>query len=186
MELRINTKRFICFDNDGNIIKIIKKPDENFNNLEVELDDIKDLLDGKLSLISHKVEYDFLEKRYILKNTKQQNEDQMLASFLYEIPTSIENEKQITIVKDNVNYEWKLKVDEDFAKKLVEDNIQINPTNHYYSITKKGDPNILYRLIKFDNNMTVPFKYDFELDDLDISVYTTRKFHTYLYEVINE
>lgn len=186
MELRINTKRFICFDNDGNIIKIIKKQDENFNNLEVELDDIRDLLDGKASLISHKVEYDFLEKKYVLKNSKQQNDDLMLASFLYEIPTTVDTDKQITIVKDNVNFQWQLKVDENFAKKLAEDKIQINPKNHYYSITKKGDPNILYKLIKFGDDMIVPFNQQFEFDDLDVSVYTTRKFHTYLFEVIDE
>jgi len=50
---------------------------------------------------------------------------------------------------------------------------------------KKDDPNVLYRLIRFSNGNEVPFEYDFELDDTEVSVYTMRRFDTYHYEEIN-
>jgi hypothetical protein len=77
---------------------------------------------------------------------------------------------------------------EDLQTAVAEQNLEIDPTNQYYSITKKYDPNVLYRLLKFkkqNNEYIVPFEYDFELDDLSLSIYTTQKFSTYAYEVIN-
>jgi hypothetical protein len=41
------------------------------------------------------------------------------------------------------------------------------------------------RFQKIDNEYIVPFELDFEVDNLDLSIYTVRKFSTYSYEVID-
>ena len=65
---------------------------------------------------------------------------------------------------------------------------KVDPTKQFYSITKKYDPNVLYRLIRFEkvgDEYIVPFELDFEVDNLNLSIYTVRKFSTYSYEVID-
>ena len=74
-------------------------------------------------------------------------------------------------------------VHEDFKKELNDNNITLDPTIGFYSVTKKHDPNVLYRLLRFDNSLKIPFEYEFEVDDIDVSVYTVRKFDSYIYEV---
>ena len=39
-----NMKRFVCFDDDGNIYKISKESDNRFKFLECDFEDVKSLL----------------------------------------------------------------------------------------------------------------------------------------------
>ena len=57
-------KRFVCFEDNGNIYKITNKPDDRFQNLEVEFDEVEDFISGKKSMLEHKVEFDFIEKYF--------------------------------------------------------------------------------------------------------------------------
>jgi len=67
---------------------------------------------------------------------------------------------------------------------LHQQNVTFNPVEQQFSITKKYDPNVLYRVLKFKNNNTIPFEMDFEFDNEEVSVYTIRKFSAYVHEVI--
>ena len=64
--------------------------------------------------------------------------------------------------------------------------IAIDLTNYFFSVTKQGDPNVLYKLLRFDETLQLPFTDEFEFDDTEISVYTTRRFDSYFLEVVNE
>jgi len=183
MDLKVKKTRMISFDNDGNILSIGKKIVQDSNTIEVNIDDVKDLLSGKYSFASHKVQYDFLEKKFVLKNQTQLQEESHVNSFLFEIETNVEN-PQIKIIQDKSNYQWVLEIDKEFETQMLEKNIPVDTSKHFYSITKKGDPNILYRMIQFETK-TIPFAYDFELDDKPFSIYTTKKFHSYGYEVVD-
>jgi hypothetical protein len=102
------------------------------------------------------------------------------------VPSTLDDDyAEIKIVQDNIKKCWRIEVHKQLDSYLQEQNISVVPQKQFYSITKKGDPNILYRLLKFDGN-EIPFDYDFEFDNLDISIYTIRRFGSYLHEVINE
>ena len=105
--------------------------------------------------------------------------------FLYQIPRTVPNNKQIVLTKDNVKHVWKISADPSFIEDLNDKKVTINLSNYYFSITKKDDPNVLYRLIRFNNGDEVAFENDFEFDNEEVSVYTMRRFDTYHYEEIN-
>jgi hypothetical protein len=179
-------KRYVCFEEDGSIYKITNKADDRFQNLEVDFSEVEDFITGKRSLLEHKVEFDFIEKKYNIKSQKQLNDDKLMWAFLYEIPNTEPKEKQIIIKKNNVKKSWELHVDETFKKELSDQKIAVDMTNYFFSVTKQSDPNVLYKLLNFDETMQLPFTEDFEFDDSEISVYTTRRFDSYFFEVVNE
>lgn len=183
--LEINKSRYVHYNEKGEIEKISKNRDERFEAIQLNFESVRNLIEGKESLSDYKVEYDFIDKKHKLKSLIEFNNDQVVSAFMYEVPDTVE-EKEISIIQDTKNKCWRLELDKNFLTYLDENNIDTDPTNQYYSITKKYDPNVLYRLIKFDQTMTVPFKYDFEFDLQPISIYTTRKFSSYVYEVVNE
>lgn len=178
-------KRFVCFDDDGNIYKISKESDDRFKFLECDFEDVKKFIEGHWSLLDYKVEYDFIDKKYYIKNQTQVDEDKLMWCFLYQIPRTVPNNKQIVLTKDNVKHVWKISADPNFIEDLNDKKVTIDLSNYYFSITKKDDPNVLYRLIRFNNGDEVAFENDFEFDNEEVSVYTMRRFDTYHYEEIN-
>jgi hypothetical protein len=184
MDTFVKTTRYVSFDKNGSIQKISHKPDEDFDWFEIDLDEVKDLLSGKERLINYVVDYDFLEKRYTLKNKQDLNESQSKNAFIYEIPSILDEEPDIKIIQDYNTKTWRIQVSKDLEEYLDKQKVTIDPKKQYYSITKKGDPNILYRLLIFKDN-EIPFEYDFEFDKTDISIYTVQRFSTYKYEVLN-
>jgi len=178
-------KRFVCFDDEGNIYKVSREPDDRFKFIECDFEDVRQFIEGQWSLLDYKVEYDFIDKQYKIKNQKQVDEDKLMWSFIYEIPTTIPKNKQIVFTKDNTQDVWRLTVDPAFEADLREQGIAVDISNYYFSITKKGDPNVLYRLIRFVDGNEVSFEHAFEIDDTEVSVYTMRRFDTYHYEEIH-
>jgi hypothetical protein len=183
---KVNSSRYVHYNESGQIEKISKDKDDRFDAIQTEFENVKGLIDGTELLINYRVEYDFLDKTYKLKSTVQSNNDQLLGSFLHEIPSIVDTDRELTIVQDMKNKCWRLVVDDQFLQKLENDKIKTNVLAQSYSITKKYDPNILYRMLTFDETYSIPFEYKFEFDLSPISIYTTRKFSTYLHEVINE
>lgn len=186
MLVKVITDRYVHFDSNGHITKIARQPDDQEESVKVDFESVKGMLEGRESLVDYRVEYDFLDKKYVLKHINVWKQDQLKSAFLYEIKNDVNPD--ITIVQDKKQKLWRLELGDDLQTAVAEQNLEIDPTNQYYSITKKYDPNVLYRLLKFkkqNNEYVVPFEYDFELDDLSLSVYTTQKFSTYAYEVID-
>ena len=178
-------KRFVSFQDDGTIYKISKHIDERYKHLEVEFDEVQDFIEGKKSLLQHKVEYDFVDKTYVIKSQQQVDEDKLMWSFIYEIPTERPNDNQLVITRDKKEKVWRLVVDENFQKDLDRQNITVDISKYYFSITKKHDPNVLYKLIRFTDGNEIKFTEDFEFDDTEVSVYTIRRFDTYYHEEID-
>ena len=162
MRITISTDRYVCFDENGVIDKITRKPDENFENLLVDFEDVRHFNEGKESLRDYKVEYDFVEKKYVLKSRQQYNESFDTQNFVYEIPHEVEDTYEIKIKQNNVDKCWEL-----------------------YSVTKLYDPNVLYKTLDFSKTKKIPFDSKFEFDNVSVSLYTVRKFSTYYHEVVN-
>ncbi len=38
----MNVKRFVCFEDDGTIYKISNQPDDRFQSLEVDIEEVED------------------------------------------------------------------------------------------------------------------------------------------------
>ena len=178
MQITPNTKRFVSFDNAGRIEQIGNAPVEGCQYLELNFDDVKQVLEGRDSIARWRVIYDYLEKKYVIKHKKDIEKDEQITGFIYEVPTN-ETDAQVVIEQDNIKKCWRLKVSDE-----VKLDTSISPYNQVYSITKKYDPNVLYKSLVFDKeNPTIDF--DYEFDNVDISVYTTRRFSSYQHEVIN-
>ena len=90
----------------------------------------------------------------------------------------------ITIIKDNVQKKWKLKLSEE----LKNDNNAIVQAQKGFSVTKKYDPNILYKVLNFkkEDDFMINFNSNFEFDNTDVSLYTIKRFSKYNYEVIDD
>ena len=185
IKVTINNDRYICFDEKGVINKIARTPDENFENLLVDFEEVRKFAEGKESLTNYKVEYDFIEKRYIVKSIQQYNEGDNTQNFLYEIPKELTGLNEITIVQNNIDKCWELKLDVTFKEYIDLQKITINPNNQIYSVTKLYDPNVLYRTLDFSTQDKIKFDSDFEFDKINVSLYTVRKFSTYYHDVIN-
>jgi hypothetical protein len=180
MQLSISTKRYVCFNNNGEIEKISRRVDENLNSIEVDIDEVISLMNGKESFTNYKVEYDFIDNKYVLKNIIQQQLDNTVGSFLYEIPSN-ESLAEITICQNLQKKCWQIILNDEYFNNLGK---TPNLQNMFFSVTKKGDPNILYRLLKFTED-EIPFMYDLEFDKTSLSIYTVRKYSKYNYEVID-
>ena len=48
-------KRYVCFEDNGSIYKISKQPDDRFKHLEVDFEEVRDFIEGKKSILEHKV-----------------------------------------------------------------------------------------------------------------------------------
>lgn len=187
MQVKVITDRYVHFDSNGNITKIARSSDDQEESIKVPFDKVKAMLEGKESLVDYKIEYDFLDKQYVLKHINTWKQDQLKDAFMLEIAN--DENADVTIVQDKIDRVWRLVLSEDFLNSVKEQDLTVDPTVQYYSVTKKYDPNVLYRLLKFTKNgddYTVPFNYDFEVDTMPLSIYTVRKFSTYSYEVVDE
>jgi len=181
----INNDRFVVFDDQGEIQSVSRYKDENYNNIKVTFDQVRPLMEGKESFFNFKVEYDFIEKRYVLKHKADYEQEQLKESFLYEIPYN-SAKTEVKVIKDNVNQVWKLCIDSDLFNSIQNGAVHADPKDQYYSVTRKYNANFLYRVLKFNETLEIPFKYKFEFDNIPTSVYTVRKFSTYSIEVIDE
>ena len=185
MRITISTDRYVCFDENGVIDKVTRNPDENFENFLVDFEQVRHFAEGKESLRDYKVEYDFIEKRYVLKSKQQYNESFNTQNFVYEIPKEIKDTYEVKIKQNNKSKCWELELNKDFENYVQSQKISINPSNQVYSVTKLFDPNVLYKTLDFSKTKKIPFTSKFEIDNINVSLYTIRKFSTYYHEVIN-
>ena len=184
IQVTLNTDRYICFDENGDINKVARSPDENFENLLVDFEEVRRFAEGKETLRDYKVEYDFIEKKYVFKSKQQYNDSFNTQNFVYEIPKD-QDSFEVKIKQNNVDKCWELELDKEFEQYIKSQNISIDPSNQIYSVTKLYDPNVLYKTLNFTNTHKIPFDSKFEFDKINVSLYTIRKFSTYYHEVVN-
>ena len=181
--LTVSTKKYLCFDEDGEIKKISNDKDQNLDNFEIEVHEILGFLEGRERLIDYKMSYDYEEKRYKLIHKETLPQRSNYGTFVHEL-TQKDYETDVTIIKDNTTKVWKLVLN----PKIADDKMAVEQAQKSFSVTKKYDPNILYKVLKFseENNFEIPFDDKFEFDNEDISLYTIRRFEHYNFEVLND
>lgn len=106
----------------------------------------------------------------------------------YQVSRSKDTLDIIRNCKENV---WLFKFDNDIPLLNALDSIDFFEKNLYFSITEKDNPNILYRFIKIklldllqQKRIEIPFKYNWEFAETEISIYTNKHFDNYSYGTI--
>lgn len=177
----------------GKVLGISPKQGKE-NSIPVKLSEIQTLLDGKEPRRNYRVEYNAKNKQLELKHQFIQSFDGTdVNDFIYEIPEKHTKDPDILVEHNILETCWKIKIGSRLKKNLGENNIRLNQTL-YFAVTKKHDPNILYKTLSVDfsqafgdNYAVLPFTTDFERKDIPVSVFTARKFDTYQFKrVIND
>lgn len=103
---------------------------------------------------------------------------------------SLDKEIDLYIKQHNKNNFWSFALNERTKTALKNNRAELNNTI-FFGITLKEDPNRLYRLFKINlkdlvDKSAVTFKYQFkfEFDNEEVSIYTSKYFKEYSYEVI--
>ena len=181
---------YVIFEQDtGKVLGISPKSEEN--SIEVDLDRVLGLLEGKESRKNYKVEYNPKTKQLDLVNLHSQSLDGLhINDFIYEIPELYEKDADITIEQNQKETCWKVIVGNSLKKSLRKKGIRFNSRLNF-SITAKHDPNILYKSFFVDfsqilkeNHAVLGFTMPFEYENRDISVFTSRNFDTYQFRRI--
>jgi hypothetical protein len=103
---------------------------------------------------------------------------------------NINLENDIIVRQDTDNNVWNITINPHTKKFLRMSGYNPKETL-YFSVTKKYDPNILYRSLEFtvgdllaESVSIIPFKFEQELDPNNVSIYTAKYFENYAHEVI--
>jgi len=190
--ITMNRDRFVYFDEAGEITKITNYLEEdNLSFIKVDYSKVEKILEGKVSSFDFLVIYDVLSRQYIIKPKVTNNEIMSnVNDRIYEIKQNIDD-PDFTIIQDTVSKCWKFKINEEILENFIVNNVLIK-TQLLFSITKKHNPNILYRMItiKFSDvlenlDFSVPFIYN-EENTQNFSIYTIRQMQSYNHEVLDE
>jgi hypothetical protein len=183
----IPNDRFVYYDESGEITSISNTNDDKGNYIILPLEKVMNFLTGKERTSSYAVVYDTLIKQYVLKLKYYADENAYhITNDIYRVELGSIEKSDLTIVQDIKNKKWIFEIDQglkNYLKSIT------HSRKIHFSITRKNDPHDLYRLIIVDfselikSNLEVPFKYQTEENTNDISVYTTKRFETYTYEV---
>jgi hypothetical protein len=186
---------YVKFDEKtGKILGISPQQEEKENSIPVQLSEVRSLIEGKESRRNYKVEYDTKSKKLELKHKHIYSFDgSNINDFIYEIPTQYVDEPDISIEHNILENCWKVRMTTKLKQNLDEKNIKLNQ-NLNFSVTKKHDPNVLYKTFSISLSdilrnicIKVPFTADFEYTDAPVSLFTSRKFDTYVFSrVTNE
>lgn len=191
--LLIPTKKYVYYDETGNIKTISNNKNNPGNYIEVEKIEVEEILSGKESHDAYIVLYDTLDKKYKLvhKNINQRSWVSILDS-IYQIPLEKNDNYDIKILQNNVDYYWEISLSEELRNNVTPDSAEHSGFVNF-SITRKDDPHELYQMIrvKFQNlliNSSVKVNYLFpeSIDISNMSVYTMKKFENYHYETIDD
>jgi len=166
----IPTKKYVYFDNNGNILSISGSNASAGQFVEVEFNDVINLINGKENITSYIVVYDISKKTYVSKY-KSTSPD-------------------ISIIQDIKHKTWNFLIDPTLKENLLSQNLSLDKIL-YFHITRKNDPHELYRTLTVniatlvdDRTFSISFESENELDDDNISVYTVKRLQSYYHEVI--
>ena len=188
----IPTDRFVYYDEQGEITTVSNTNDLDGNYIVLPLERVINFLTGTESTSSYLVVYDTLVKQHVLKLKYYADENAFhVNNEIFEVEKKVEQKPDLTITQDIKNKMWRFKIDQGLKDYLTSLSPAYSRKIHF-SVTRKNDPHELYHLIIVDfrelveNNIEIPFKYQSEESKDNISVYTTKRFETYLYEVEND
>jgi hypothetical protein len=190
----VSDEFYVYFDLGTNkiqkIVNILSEEcKEGFGSFVTTYNEVSKILSGDTNLDDSEVWFNPEVKQYQIKDFRYQDPD-VVKEQIFKM--SYVEDADVKVVIDYATTCWKFYISENFRSTLKKYNVSINSTL-YFSVTEKGNPNVLYKLMKVPFKelvnkfyYVVPFDSKFEIDKTDFSVYTVKKFDTYSLEVINE
>lgn len=192
-QISIPTDRYVYYDDHGEITSISNTNDEEGNYITVPLEKVMNFLLGKESTSFYVVVYDTLIKQHMLKLKYHSDETAFrIGDEIFKVNHSSCEKPDLVITQDLLEKKWRFQVDEGLKLYLKSQSFDYNK-KLYFSITRKNDPNELYRVLTVNfkdlvekDFCEIDFEFQSEGSKDDLSVYTTKKFETYVHEVIND
>ena len=189
----IPTKRFVYFDDDGNVLSISNTATTDENFIEVTHAEVANLVSGKEQLHHYCVFFDTIIKTYVLTHRESEYMlDFDINSQIHYVERSITSPADLTIIQNISQSEWVIMLNDLVRLNFSGKNISIN-SNLMFSIAGYNDVNSLERTINIhltdlikNECVTIPFNSQIERDPAALSVYTIKRFDLYHHEVINE
>lgn len=186
----IPNDRYIYYDEDGEITAVSNTNDLEGDYIVLPLEKVINFLNGKESTSLYFVVYDTLLKKYVLK-LKYYSDDISfdINDSIYQVPRKVKEKPDLTVVQDIKNKQWVFRVNQGLKKYFKSQN-SFYDQKIQFSVTRNNDPHELYRVIIVSfkelihsRNIKIPFEYDLEEDNDDISLYTIKRFEIYKHEV---
>lgn len=182
---------YIYYDKtDGTIHKISSRKEvTEYEILEIERKAAESFLTGEKKTGDYQIAYDVATKKVILKHINEKNSLATYDKVLYQIPKHSSKSADLIIVQDLKNSVWNISIDNTTLEFIKAHGLSLYD-KILLSVTKKDDPNILYRTLYIELGMLIekavkiPFKFDFEFHGRDVSIYTNKYFDSYAYKVI--
>jgi hypothetical protein len=146
------------------------------------------VIEADLSSIHETIVYKDL-KLNLTKTADLKNGQRILSGKeLYQV--QIDKEYDIIVQQNTISKTWNVVINP-YTKKFLLTSGYKSQETLYLSITSKYDPNILYRSLEFkvsdlldEFKSVIPFIYDIECDEHNVSIYTAKYFDSYAHEVI--
>lgn len=192
LSITVVNERYAVFDPiTGELLSLPNvKPTEG-SYISIADDEVKGIIEGKESMNFYYVHYVKRTKTYELRQrTNHDIDSYFVDDLIHELPSEAEN-PDITVTKNVKDTCWKFTVGGDLEMNILAQKISLTNSAISFSCTKKNDPNILYKTLKFSFDKLIdgkyfvlPFSEKFEFDNEPISVYTIKKFDSYKYEEI--
>jgi hypothetical protein len=186
---------YVIFNKDsGEIISVGNEASEADSYIQVPLVDVLTIIRGDERATNYHVQYNPKTKELEFQSKHEFTLDSTtVKDFIYELPQDSIDDADVQVIQDIPNSCWKIKLGDSLKSNIKNKGINLN-ARFLFSITKKGDPNILYKTLNVhmgqtvsDNYCIIPFDMSFETTSLPISVYTSRRFDTYqLTRIVNE
>ena len=109
---------------------------------------------------------------------------------IYEVHNLKDSEYEIHLQQNYLEDRWEIFLNPSTKRSMLKSNFFGNDML-FFSITEKHDPNVLYRSLSFNireliSNESIihPFKYKWEFDKKDVSIYTPKFFKNYIHEIL--
>lgn len=192
--IKISSERYVYFDENGTILKILNYKESDGTYIKVEYSDVEDMLSGKKAFFNFIVIYNSETSSYTLTEKITNDNFAFNASeYLYEVPKYQDDpHPDMTIIQDITEKKWKIKLRPALRDQLKSQQMSVS-VPMIISITKSSDPHVLYRmlLVSFDeilyddNEFFINFQYDTEYTS-NLSIYTIKKLKSYKHEVVND
>jgi len=184
--------RYAVFNSDtGELLSVLNYKPENCSFIEVDPLEVTGLLSGEDQMSYYYVHYSKITKKYELRLRINNNIDSYSVNdLIYEIPKDTIDNADLSITQNIKDTCWKIQIGGDLKANILAQHISLH-NKVSLSVTRKNDPNILYKTLYVDfssleNNkyIILPFTDKFEFEGEEVSIYTMKKFDQYSYGVI--
>jgi len=190
MQVFVQVEKYVTFDDKGNLLGIYNRQPTDENYIKVDPSDVETLISGKEQFKHYLIVFDKKTKSHVLKHIyNEENYMEDINDQIYKIPTVEFDVPDLTITQDIKNKKWSFKIDAQITKNFTDNNLNYNQPMGF-SITRKNNPNHLERYFIVDvmkivnDQFTIDFDSEIELDPNALSVYTAKRLESYYHEVL--